>query len=153
MMPQITRCLLSLALALSGLTLARAADTEKITFYVQLIRGSDAERPADPAWKPVGPKLRKNLRAVFRWQNYWEVKRQTVSLTRDKVARLHLIRDREREIQLHDPPNTQIRMFHNGKLTRCTHQPISQHMSILGDETRSGECWFVVVRRDEPRDD
>ena|SRR5437879_3910026 len=140
-------------LSLAGFAILRAADPQKITFYVQLVRGSDSDKPDDPAWKPVGAKLDKNLRAVFRWKNYWEVKRETVTLSKDQVARLHLTREREVEVHLFDPPNTQIRLYHKGELIRCSHQPITEHMSILGGESKTGECWFVIVRRDKPRDE
>ena len=60
--------------------------------------------------------------------------------------------ERTVEIKLLDPPNTQIRLFHNGGLTRCSHQPIRQHMTILGGDSKSGDPWFVVVRRDKPLD-
>jgi len=153
LMLQFTRIFprLLLFLALADTTVLRAADdAQKITFYVQLVRGSDSEKPDDPAWKPVGAKLDSKLRAVFRWKNYWEVKREAVTLSKDKVARRRLTRDREVEIRLLDPPNTQIRLFNRGALTRCSHQPIGEHMSILGGESKTGECWFVVVRRDKP---
>ena len=142
---------LFLLVSLSCLTV-RAGEAQKVTFHVQLIRGSDSEQPEDPAWKPVGTKLGKNLRGVFRWKNYWEVKREAVMLSKDKVARLRLTREHEVEVKLLDPPNTRIRLYQNGELIRCSHQPISEHMSILGGEYKTGECWFVVVRRDKPRE-
>ncbi len=141
-----------LFLSVAGFVNVHAADTQKVTFYVQLIRGSDSAKPDDPAWKPVGAKLDKNLRGVFRWKSYWEVKRQTVVLGTGEIRRFHLTADREVEIKLIDPPNTQIRLFYKGELTRCSHQPIREHMSILGGESKSGECWFVVVRSDKPAD-
>jgi hypothetical protein len=139
-----------LFLALTVFSAVRAADVQKATFYVQLIRGSDADKPENPTWAPVGPKLDKNLRAVFRWKNYWEVKRETITVSSAKAARLHLTREREVELKLLDPPNVRIRLFNNGEMTRCSHQPIGEHMSILGGESKTGECWFVVVRRDNP---
>ena len=139
-----------LLLALASITTVRAADAQKVTFYVQLIRGSDSDRPDDPACKPVGAKLGEILRRVFRWKNYCEVKRETVTLSKDKVARLHLTREREVEVKLLDPPNTQIRLYHKGQLTRCSHQPINEHMCVLGGDSTSGDPWFVVVRRDKP---
>ena len=139
-----------LLLALASLALLQAADAPKTTFSVQLVRGSDSDRPNDPAWKPVGASLSKSLQAVFRWKNYWEVNRQTVTLSKDKVARLRLSRESDVEVRLLNPPHTQIRLYHNGALTRCSHQPISEHMSVLGGESMNGECWFVVVRRDHP---
>lgn len=150
-MPPKFLCLLLLALA--SISTARAGEAQKVTFYVQLIRGSDSDKPDDPTCKPVGPKLGKILHGVFRWSSYCEVKRETVSLAKDKVARLHLTAEREVELKLLDPPNTQIRLYHKGKLTRCSHQPINEHMCILGGDSASGDPWFVVVRRDKPRDD
>jgi len=139
-----------LSLTLASIATVRAADAPKVTFYVQLIRGSDFDQPDDPACKPVGAKLGKTLRGVFRWKNYCEVKRETVTLSKDKVARLHLTRDREIELKLLDPPNTQIRLYHKGQLTRCSHQPINEHLCVLGGDSTSGDPWFVVVRRDKP---
>ena len=141
-----------LFLWLAGFFTLQAAGGSKATFYVQLIRGSDTDKPDDPAWKPAGAKLGKNLHGVFRWKHYWEVKRETVTLSKNETARLHLTRDREVEIRLLDPPNTRIRLYHNGQLIRCSHQPIREHMSILGGESNVGECWFVVVRADKPTD-
>ena len=139
-----------LLLTLLGVTTLQAADAQKIAFYVQLVRGTDSDKPEDPAWKPVGAKLGRNLRGVFRWTNYWEVKSESLTLSKDKVARLHLTREREVEVKLLDPPRTQIRLYNKGELTRCSHQPISEHMCILGGDAQSGESWFVVVRRDRP---
>ena len=135
-----------------GYLTVQAGEAQKVTFHIQLIRGSDSEKPEDPAWKPVGVKLGKNLRGVFRWKNYWEVKREAVMLSKDKAARLRLTQEHEVEVKLLDPPNTRIRLYQNGELIRCSHQPIGEHMSILGGESRAGECWFVVVRRDKPRE-
>jgi len=142
-----------LVLAFVSITALRAGDAQKVTFYVQLIRGSDSDKPDDPACKPVGAKLGKTLRGVFRWKNYCEVKRETVTLAKDEVARLHLTREREVELKLLEPPNTQIRLYHKGQLTRCSHQPINEHMCVLGGDSSSGDPWFVVVRRDKPRDE
>jgi hypothetical protein len=142
-----------LLLALASVTNVGAADAQKVTFYVQLIRGSDADKPEDPACKPVGPKLGKMLRGVFRWKNYCEVKRETVSLSKDKVARVLLTKEREVELKLLEPPNTQIRLFHKGQLTRCSRQPINEHLCVLGGDSTTGDPWFVVVRRDKPRDE
>ena len=142
-----------LVLAAASIPPLRAGDAQEVTFYVQLIRGSDSDKPDDPACKPVGPKLGKMLRGVFRWKSYCEVKRETVTLAKDKVARLHLTPEREVEIKLLEPPNTQIRLFHKGQMTRCSRQPINEHLCVLGGDSATGDPWFVVVRRDKPRDE
>jgi len=141
-----------LLMSLVCIPAVEAAD-EKVTFYVQLIRGSDSDQPEDAACKPVGAKLGKMLRGVFRWKSYCEVKRETLTLAKGNVARVPLTPEREVEIKLLDAPNTQIRLYHNGKVTRCSRQPISEHMCVLGGDSTSGDPWFVVVRRDKPRDE
>ena len=141
-----------LLLLLVSIPAVEADDAQKVTFYVQLIHGSDSDKPEDAVCKPVGPKLGKILRGVFRWKNYCEVKRETVTLSKDKVVRLQLTREREVELKLLDPPNTQIRLYHNGNVTRCSRQPIGEHMCVLGGDSTSGDPWFVVVRRDKPQD-
>ena len=152
-MPQPAQKFLGLfCLAFMGFLTGMAEDAQKVTFHIQLIRGADSDKPDDPSWKVIGPKLNKNLRTVFRWTNYWEVKRESATLAKGKVAKLRLTPERTVEIRLLAPPNTQIRLFHNGGLTRCSHQPIRQHMTILGGDSKSGDPWFVVVRRDKPLD-
>ena len=40
-----------LFLSVAGFVTVHAADAQKITFYIQLVRGSDSDKPDDPAWK------------------------------------------------------------------------------------------------------
>src|SRR5256886_14695645 len=127
-MPQPAQKFLGLfCLAFMGFLTGMAEDAQKVTFHVQLIRGADSDKPDDPSWKAIGPKLNKNLRTVFRWTNYWEVKRESATLAKGKVAKLRLTPERTVEIRLLDPPNTQIRLFHNGGVTRRAPPPLRPH--------------------------
>src|SRR2546429_7760174 len=100
----LTRKLLWLScLVCVGVLAVRAEDGPKVTFHVQLIRGADLDKPDDPRWKAIGPKLSRNLRGVFRWTNYWEVKRESVTLEKGKVAKLRLMPERVVELKLLDP--------------------------------------------------
>src|SRR5882672_12714459 len=98
------RLFVALSLVGAGFQALDAADSEKVAFHVQLIRGTDSEKPENPNWKAVGPKLEKNLRSVFRWKHYWEVGRKTVTVEKGKVSRFHMDPEREIEIKLIDPP-------------------------------------------------
>ena len=152
MSPIAQRSLWLVCLGLMGVFTGNAGDAQKITFHVQLIHGTDVNRAENPRWRAIGPKLSRNLGSVFRWTNYWEVKRESVTLAKGGVAKLQLTPDRVVEIKLLDPPKTQIRLYYKGELTRCSHQPIREHMTILGGDSTSGDPWFVVVRRDKPPD-
>src|SRR5579862_8029814 len=45
-------------------------------YYIQLIWGTNHQKPATADFKPVGPKLKTELGRIFQWQQYWETKYQ-----------------------------------------------------------------------------
>lgn len=137
-------------LLLFGVHAACLAENKAETFYTQLIRGSDQEMPPDAKWKPVGPKLSKQFGPQFRWKNYWEVNRQSVSILPGKKARLRLNSQREIEIEVRNAEESEIRLFHDGKLVRKSRQALECKMTIMGGGADKIESWFIVVRRDKP---
>lgn len=136
---------------LLGVGFAASADDEPLTYYIQLIRGTDREVPEDPKWKPIGERLSQKLSSVFRMKHYWEVNRQKVSVKKGKVTRTRLNKEREVEIELLDQDVVEIRLFRNGVLTRKTDGSKNTRTRILGGDKGGDEFWFVVVRRDEPQ--
>ncbi len=133
-----------------GVSAACLADPPPLTFYTQLVRASDSDQPKESSWKPVGPKLSRQFCPKFRWKNYWEVDRQTVSVRPGKVTRVRLNAGRDIEIELRGQDESEIRLFTNGVLTRRSRQPIHSSMSIMGGGRENDDSWFVVVRRDKP---
>jgi len=133
-----------------GTTAVCPADPAAVTFYTQLIHASDQDRPPEPSWKPVGPKVSRRLCPKFRWKNYWEVGRQTVSVHPGKVTRVRLNPERELEIELRSQDESEIRLFSRGVLMRRSRQSIQSNMSIMGGTRENDDSWFVVVRRDKP---
>ena len=49
---------------------ASAAETK--TLYVQVIWGTDQDKPAGSDYREVGPKLKARLSPIFRWKHYWK---------------------------------------------------------------------------------
>jgi len=137
-------------LVLLGVSAVCLADGEPVTFYAQVIRGTDQEKPSQASWKPVGPKLSSRLCPKFRWSHYWEVKRQTISVQPGKPARIKATPDREIEIELRGSGESEIRLYSAGKLVRKSRQPIDAKMTIMGGGWEQSESWFIVVRRDKP---
>lgn len=126
------------------------ADGLGVPFYVQLIRGTDASKPGETSWRPVGPKLGKQFGPKFRWKNYWEVNRHAVSVVPSKPTRIRLSADREIEIELRGTTDYDLRLYTGGKLARCERQKLQARMSIMGGGLEATESWFIVVRRDPP---
>ena len=136
-----------------GVSAACPAGSPPLIFYTQLVQASDRDKPQESSWRPVGPKLSRQLCPKFRWKNYWEVDRQTVSVQPGKVTRVRLNPERTIEIELRGQDESEIRLFTKGVLVRRSRQSIESCMSIMGGMGGSREnedSWFVVVRRDKP---
>ena len=145
--------LLFLLLTAAGGTQAGTVEAKAppLTYYVQLIRGTDQDRVQEAAWKPIGQKLSSRLAPVFRWKNYWEVHREAIPVLAKKVKRYRLSDVREVEIQLVNPAEIEIRLYLKGRLMEKSRQLVRTHMGIIGGDRIGDESWFVVVRRDKPQ--
>jgi len=135
-----------LILLLLGLLPAHAGEPSH-TFYIQVIRGTGADADVPASYKRIGPKLAKRLSPVFRWQCYWEVKRQSFEVRPGKTTRLSLGEDRALEMEWTKPGVTQIRLFRNGQKVRCSRQSAEEEFSMMGWDDLADNSWFVVVRR------
>ena len=137
---------------LAARTSCGAAAEPPVTLYVQFIRGTNEQKPKQPNWKLIGPKLTKRLSPVFKWQNYWEVSQQAIAVYPGKVSMVPLDEIRRLELELVSPKEIEMRVYQNRNLTRKSRQPVqSDHMEIIGGSHERETCWFVVVRRDKPQ--
>jgi len=136
-----------------GLFQAPAADTERILYYVQLVRGNNEEKSPDAASKPVGPKLSQELRRVFAWKSYWEASRHQVEVGPSRKVRVKLNADRELEIDLGTMGKARLTAYSEGKpVSEITRLP-NEKLTIMGGDRDRQSAWFIVVRRDKPTED
>jgi hypothetical protein len=119
--------------------------------YAQVIRGTDdATVPVN--WKPIGPKLGKTLAHAFKWHAYWEVKRETLTLSPAKPARVRVSDERELRVELLPDGRLDLHLYTKDKLRQKKRTAPHSPMAILGGDAENGG-WFVVVRRDKPATD
>jgi len=140
-----------LLLAGVGMAGAPPKPSEAMTYYVQIVQGTDEAKPRDPKWKPIGPKLSERLATVFRWNHYWEVSCQPVSVARAKPAKIRVTPEREVEILLLNDKESEVRLYRNGRPARKSRQSIRDKMTIMGWDKEKAEAWFVVVRTEKPQ--
>ncbi|MGP8236145.1 MAG: hypothetical protein ACLQVW_12125 [Limisphaerales bacterium] len=140
--------LVLLLIGSAGLT-ASGTQGQAVTFYVQLIRGTDAITPPSPEARLVGPALDQRLR-VFKWRNYWETIRRTIVLKPGSKSRQRLTPQREVEIALTSPQDMTVSIYKEGKLSRRRKQAANTAFFIAGGDRDNTESWFIVVRRDNP---
>jgi hypothetical protein len=139
-----------MVIVLLGPAAARSAETPTVTFYVQLVHGSDDDTPPAPEARLIGTDLGRRLHGVFRWKNYWEIKRQCITLSAGKAVRARMSSDREVEIQLPKPEEMIVCIYVDGKLVRRRQQAVQTRFYITGGDNEGTESWFIVVRKDKP---
>lgn len=124
---------------------------EQPSFYVQVIWGTDQDKPAGSNYREVGPKLRAKLNPVFRWKHYWETERKKTHVDLAKVTKLPLSNHRTLEIEKLKSGEIEVRLFRRTGLVTKSRQPSNGRMHILGGEDSTKDSFFVVVRPDEPK--
>lgn len=129
---------------------AWAAEQAHVTFYIQLVRGNSDSTPPTPGAKLIDPKLSQKLHPIFKWTNYWEIKRESVEVEAGKSARKRLSPDREVEIDLLKPQEIALRIYRDGKPSREMRQSATNPFFICGGDKEDDQSWFIVVQRDEP---
>ncbi len=141
-------CLFALAILVSNLAVHAAEGAP--TYYVQLVRGNNEDKPPAPGARLIGPKLSKSLHSVFRWKSYWEVSRQKVAVTAGEKTKVVLSKERTVEIDLSQPRKRKVTAVSNDVPVCSTTQTVGEELTVIGADRDPTSAWFVVVRRDKP---
>lgn len=140
------------AAMLPALPMAAAGQADALTFYVQLVRGTDDATPPAPNARRVGGKVAERFRPVFRWTEYWEIKRDQVSVAPGEKKRVRLSPEREVEVEITQTGKRQVTVYSQGRELCRDCKPVGESMTIIGGDRDIRSGWFVVVRRDKPPD-
>jgi hypothetical protein len=142
--------MLVLMAAIWAVATVGVVDTTKVTFYVQLVRGTDDSTAPSQESRPIGPKLAGHLRHIFKWAHFWEVEYRELQLEPGKKTKLRLNAQREVEIELVRPDKRVVAAYSEGKLVSRSVEPLNAPMTIIGGDRDAKSSWFIVVRRDKP---
>ena len=130
------------ALLLPGV-LEAAADSN---FQVQLIWGTNGEKPKDKPLKDVEPKLQERLKGVFKWNNYYEVSRKPLSVPKDASQKVKLSDKCDIQVQDVGANRVEIRLFGEGKLVVKKMQAVTPgEVIVLAGDSKDDTAWFVVL--------
>jgi hypothetical protein len=129
--------------------LAAGADKTSVTFHVQLIRGTEDNKPPEPQAKLAGPEVSRRLQ-MFKWKNYWELAQRTVVVEQGGKTRQRMTPKREVQIELGPAREVTYCIYADGKLTRRRKQSLDTPFYIAGGDKDATQSWFIVVRRDKP---
>jgi len=143
------RCLTILSLMVMISLCADALADEGRTYYFQVISGSDKELPAKTGAKPVGPKLRSQFEAKFRWKNWAELSHGECTLTENETRTIKLPEKRELQLEL-SGKTLEVRLYRAGQLVRKTRGSAETESVMMGGDQGRDEAWFIVIRHDKP---
>ena len=123
-----------------------AAGDDVFTYTVQLVRGTDDQKPPEKEAKPVSGKLSERL-SRFRWKHYWEIRRESVKVSAGHPAKVQLPKGRAVALEIANN-QVEMRLYRDGKLARTARQKLqSDSCEIMGGTSEKDDSWFVVVRR------
>ncbi len=125
-----------------------AADAPAATprFAAQLLWGTNAQKPEGKDFKAIDPELKKRLRHVFKWQNYYEINRKEFATSPGKTARVQMSRECRLEVGNLGGAEFEIRLFGKGVLVVTKRQSIQPGETVvLGGDDKYDDAWFVIL--------
>ncbi|HVR36812.1 MAG TPA: hypothetical protein VMS21_13265 [Methylomirabilota bacterium] len=141
---------------------ARAGD---IQVDIQLIWGTDEKPDANAPGaegapeegkegggigelKPVDPALSSSLKKIFKWREYYLIKREVVAVASRQSVRVRLSEHCEVVVRELAGERVEVKLFGRGKLVNRTVKSLEpgQIITIAGDD-KNETAWFVVIQR------
>lgn len=117
----------------------------------QLIWGTNDPKPQDGKCADVDPAIHARLAKVFKWQNYYLIKAQDVTVVPGETPRLRMSEKCELEFRLVDDFTLEIKLYGEGKLTKTVRQSLQAlrqgELAVLAGDSKEkfGDAWFVVI--------
>lgn len=115
-------------------------------YLVQLIWGTNGEKPKDKPLKDVDAKVREKLKGIFKWNNYYEVNRGSVAVSKEGSPKLKLSDKCEIELQDLGASRIEIRLFGEGRpVVKHGQKVIPGELIVLAGDSKDDTAWFVVL--------
>ena len=142
------RAVLLLALLLSP-SLLTASDAGEVKLEIQLIWGTDADTSPDPTHKAIeGDLASKFKKTPFKWKNYFQVKRRSVTVAPGALQKVEMSKDCTLEIRNVGDNRMEVKLFGKDKekfVSKHT-EPLSNYPLIIGGNAGNDTAWFIVIK-------
>ncbi len=111
-----------------------------------LIWGTDEAKPTGKTLKEVDAKLREKLGKIFKWQNYFEVGRQSATAMVGKVQGMKLSDECSVEIKILPENIAEVKLIGKGKtIVTRRHSLTKPDALVLAGDDKNNTAWFVVL--------
>lgn len=136
-----------LALPFAG----RGAQARDLKFAALLVWATDAETSPEHSHKPVDAEVLRKLKELpLRWKNYFEVKRETMTVPPGGSAQATLSDKCRIGLMDVDGKHVEIALIGKGEPVLKRIQPLSKgELLVVGGNAPNATGWLVVVKRVE----
>ncbi len=135
----------------AGLLGASAAERK---IEARLIWGTNEEKSPNPEHKKLDPAIAKRLEAIpFKWKNYFEVRRQGLTINDQSYTRAKMSPECEIEIKDKGDSKVTVKLYGKGVLVKRVDKglPKGEILNIGGDSNGSN-AWMILVRALDGKD-
>lgn len=132
----------------AGFVLASHGQTKNpaLALQAQLIWGTDEEKPNDPALKEIEPELTKKLMKIFKWKNYFEVKRERFAVEPGRIKKVEMSSPCRIEVENLGNASVEVKLYGKGQLWgKKRHAFGTGKCLVLGGDDKNDTAWFVVI--------
>jgi hypothetical protein len=128
-------------------TPARAGGTN-VTVHAQLVWGTNLKESSSKDHKPVDSKTAEDLRKVFKWQNYFVIKSETVELTQGKQQELKMSDKCALEIKSVGNDKFEVLLLGKGERVAKGVQkmPPGEKVFLMG-VSENESSWLVILKQ------
>jgi len=123
-----------------------SANAGQMTFQVQLIWGTNGDKPNDPKLLEVDPKLRAKLMDVLQWKNYYEVASKPLAVADSSSNKLRLSDKCEIEVKNLGAAKVEIQLIGEGNpYAKVTQKAVPGEPIVIGSHDKNRTAWLAVV--------
>lgn len=142
--------LVPLLLACS-LNVANATDKPQVKLDLFLVWGTDGEKPEGKNLKELDENFTKKFR-IFKWKNYFEVKRVPVTLKAGDPAKTVKMSNKCSVVLAYTgKQELEVELLGEGKVVyKGKHAMPQEDLIVAGDDVNS-TAWFVVIKPQEEK--
>jgi hypothetical protein len=141
-------CAIGLAFTTWAAPQALAGD---LKFEVQLVWGTNNEKPKNPNHKPVAPEVKKEIQKLpLKWTNYFEINRQKFSVSSGGTNKVAVSGTCQLEVKHTNGSNMAVSLFGKGKEVMKRNQSLPKGETlVLGGNAPDESSWLVILKRVE----
>jgi hypothetical protein len=134
-------------LAMLGLGGAWVCEAEDLKLEAMLVWGCNDEKSKEKH-KEVDPAIAKELKGVFQWKYYFEIRKQEGIVPSRGSKQFEMSKKCRVEVTELQGPDVVVELFGEGKPVNKTKKPLQKgEMITIGGGDKEGSAWFVVLRR------